>query len=106
MSAILPLPPAPDGAWSAPWWLPGGNLQTIWPALFSHRHVGGTPPRLRRERWSTPDGDFVDVDFVLPQRPGAVAESAPPARCRTRPGQQRAASPAFPVIAQARILGG
>jgi hypothetical protein len=79
MSAILPLPPAPDGAWSAPWWLPGGNLQTIWPALFSHRHVGGTPPRLRRERWSTPDGDFVDVDFVLPQRPGAVAESAPPA---------------------------
>jgi len=45
----------------APRWLPGGNLQTIWPVLCSRR-----PPevRWRRERWDTPDGDFVDVDFV------------------------------------------
>ncbi|HSW07072.1 YheT family hydrolase [Aquabacterium sp.] len=48
---------------SAPWWLPGGNAQTIWPALFSRRHPGDLPA-LRRERWSTPDGDFVDVDFA------------------------------------------
>ncbi|MDD0840703.1 alpha/beta fold hydrolase [Curvibacter sp. HBC61] len=52
----------------APAWLPGGNLQTIWPALFSRR-VLGPEPRYRRERWDTPDGDFVDVDF-LQQLPG------------------------------------
>ncbi|MBE7419682.1 MAG: alpha/beta fold hydrolase [Ideonella sp.] len=45
----------------APSWLPGGNAQTIWPALCSRR-----PPALpwRRERWDAPDGDFVDLDFV------------------------------------------
>ena len=46
----------------APRWLPGGNLQTIWPALVSRQ-----PPLretdYRRERWATPDGDFIDVDF-------------------------------------------
>ena len=47
----------------APRWLPGGHLQTIWPALFS-RPVPGLPPAYRRERWDTPDGDFIDVDFV------------------------------------------
>ena len=47
----------------APNWLPGGNLQTIWPALFGRRVV--TPlPHYRRERWTTPDGDFIDVDFL------------------------------------------
>jgi hypothetical protein len=47
----------------APAWLPGGNLQTIWPALLSRRH-SGVPPAYRRERWETPDGDFIDVDFA------------------------------------------
>ena len=46
----------------APRWLIGGNLQTIWPALFSKR-FDGPVPHYRRERWDTPDGDFVDVDF-------------------------------------------
>ena len=47
----------------APRWLPGGNLQTIWAALFGRRVV--TPlPDYRRERWTTPDGDFIDVDFL------------------------------------------
>jgi len=46
----------------APRWLPGGNLQTIWPALFSS--AAPQPPTYRRERWDTPDGDFVDVDFI------------------------------------------
>jgi uncharacterized protein len=45
----------------APRWLPGGNAQTIWPALASRRPP---PARWRRERWDTPDGDFVDVDFI------------------------------------------
>ena len=46
----------------APRWLPGGNLQTIWPALYGQR-VQGAAPVYRRERWATPDGDFIDVDF-------------------------------------------
>ena len=41
----------------------GGNVQTIWPALFSRRFHGPAPV-FRRERWDTPDGDFVDVDFM------------------------------------------
>jgi len=47
----------------APAWLPGGNLQTIWPALYSRR-VFGPHPQYRRERWTTPDGDFIDVDWL------------------------------------------
>jgi uncharacterized protein len=49
----------------APAWLPGGQLQTIWPALFARRHFGPRP-EYRRERWDTPDGDFIDVDFAQP----------------------------------------
>jgi hypothetical protein len=43
----------------APWWLPGGHLQTIYASLRP-------PPRVRleRSRWDTPDGDFIDVDFA------------------------------------------
>jgi len=48
----------------APFWLPGGNLQTIWPALYSRR-VFGPHPQYRRERWDTPDGDFIDVDWLV-----------------------------------------
>ncbi|MFM2210143.1 MAG: hypothetical protein RIQ96_1786, partial [Pseudomonadota bacterium] len=57
---------------SAPWWLPGGNLQTIWPALGARR-FDSAAPAYRRERWDTPDGDFVDVDFLegTPGRSGA-----------------------------------
>ncbi len=54
----------------APWWLPGGNAQTIYSAKVAQRYHG-EKPRWRRERWHTPDGDFVDVDwrcddFALP----------------------------------------
>jgi uncharacterized protein len=45
----------------APPWLPGGHAQTIWPALYARRRWGQALPLLR-ERWLTPDGDFVDVD--------------------------------------------
>lgn len=45
----------------APWWLPGGHAQTIWPALLARRSFGQAP-RWARERWDTPDGDFIDVD--------------------------------------------
>ncbi|MEO8124360.1 MAG: alpha/beta fold hydrolase [Burkholderiales bacterium] len=40
----------------------GGQVQTIWLALFARR-FNGTAPVYRRERWDTPDGDFIDVDF-------------------------------------------
>ena len=49
--------------YTAPLWLPGGHLQTIWSALYARR-VHGPAPRFRRERWDTPDGDFIDVDWL------------------------------------------
>jgi len=39
----------------APAWLPGGNLQTIYAGLGARR----PPVDYRRERWDTPDGDFI-----------------------------------------------
>ena len=57
--------------YTAPWWLPGGNLQTIWPALYARR-VSGPPPVYRRERWDTPDGDFIDVDFLVAPAPSST----------------------------------
>ncbi|MDQ6881001.1 MAG: alpha/beta fold hydrolase [Pseudomonadota bacterium] len=50
--------------YAAPWWLPGGNLQTIWPALYA-RHSRRRRPDYRRERWITPDRDFIDVDWLV-----------------------------------------
>lgn len=58
--------------YTAPWWLPGGNAQTLWAALFARRHAGDAP-QWRRERWQTPDGDFVDVDITT----HTVASNAP-----------------------------
>ena len=55
----------------SPAWLPGGHLQTIWPALYARRFAG-PPPAWRRERWDTPDGDFVDVDWLDAVPPGAA----------------------------------
>ena len=42
-----------------------GHIQTIWPALCSHTradHVTGSVT-YERERWDTPDGDFIDLDW-------------------------------------------
>jgi predicted alpha/beta-fold hydrolase len=46
-------------SYAAPWWLPGGHLQTAWPSLRPP-----PPVSLSRERWETPDGDFIHVDFA------------------------------------------
>lgn len=56
-----------------PWWLPGGNLQTIWGARVARRQAGA-PPVFVRERWDTPDGDFIDVDHLRHPK-GAPAPS-------------------------------
>ncbi|MFC5551263.1 YheT family hydrolase [Massilia aerilata] len=55
-------------AYRAPLWLPGGDLQTIWPAVC----VRKPEVAFRRERWDTPCGqDFIDVDFVEGLKPDA-----------------------------------
>ena len=61
----------------APTWLPGGNLQTIWPALYARR-VKGALPQYRRARWTTPDADFIDVDYIVAPALPAARGSLPP----------------------------
>jgi predicted alpha/beta-fold hydrolase len=51
----------------APWWLPGGHLQTIYPYFLLRR----APPPYRRERWETSDGDFIDLDWLNERDAGA-----------------------------------
>ena len=65
-------PVAPlDDRYRAPRWLPGGNAQTLWSAVLARRHIGPRP-HWRRERWTTPDGDFIDVDWTThPVKEGA-----------------------------------
>ena len=50
----------------APWWLPGGNAQTIYAAKFAKRY-SGPQPTWHRERWLTHDRDFIDVDWRVPR---------------------------------------
>lgn len=56
--------------YAAPRWLPGGHLQTIYPATC----IAKPKVAYRRERWPTPDEDFIDIDFVdgLPDHPFVV----------------------------------
>ncbi|MEN9315763.1 MAG: hypothetical protein RIS35_2156 [Pseudomonadota bacterium] len=61
----------------APRWLPGAHAQTIWPALFAPRERVD----FRRERWITPDGDFIEVDFTV-----AEAGAGPSQACFTPSG--------------------
>ncbi|MDD5028220.1 MAG: alpha/beta fold hydrolase [Rhodoferax sp.] len=51
----------------APWWLPGGHAQTIWPAIGARPGPPGVARQAityRRERWDTPDDDFIDLDWL------------------------------------------
>jgi predicted alpha/beta-fold hydrolase len=54
---------AASSGYRAPWWLPGGNLQTLYAPLIGRARVGW-----KRQRWDAPDGDFIDVDLL----PGAA----------------------------------
>jgi predicted alpha/beta-fold hydrolase len=45
--------------WRPPWWCRHRHLQTIWGPLFRRPRVA-----FRRERFTTRDGDFVDLDRI------------------------------------------
>ena len=63
----------------APNWLPGGNLQTIWPAVVSVRALAQqAAPAYQRVRWTTPDNDFVDVDYARVAVPASAAKQKRP----------------------------
>ncbi|TXL68757.1 YheT family hydrolase [Zeimonas arvi] len=67
-----------------PRWLRGPHLQTIWPATLAPK----PPVRYVRERWDTPDGDFIEIDLLADDPPrGAVhtGGSGPLARHEVRP---------------------
>lgn len=46
--------------YSPPWWLPGGNFQTIYARTLARNYA----VEYQRQRWDTPDGDFIDLDWV------------------------------------------
>ncbi|MDC8784832.1 YheT family hydrolase [Roseateles koreensis] len=62
--------------YQAPGWLPGGHAQTIWPALMS-RNSPAPALRFQRERWQTPDADFIDVDWLAEAPPKAPTDATP-----------------------------
>ena len=49
-----------DPGYRPPWWYRGRHFQTIWGPLLRWPRR----PPLRRERWQTPDGDFLDLDWL------------------------------------------
>ncbi len=56
----------------APKWVPGGQAQTIYPLLFKALRY----PYLR-ERWETPDDDFIDLDWNATAAQPAFSTDAP-----------------------------
>jgi predicted alpha/beta-fold hydrolase len=83
--------------YSAPLWLPGGHLQTIYPVLFARAPY----VRYHRTRWDTPDGDFIDLDWVEEQD-SAVRIQDQPAGVVSRAGRKLAQ----PLCARAHARGG
>lgn len=64
--------PEPYG-FVAAWWCRGRHLQTVWRRLF-----GETPSLpLKRERWETPDDDFLDLDFLDPSPSNSDLNQSP-----------------------------
>ncbi len=59
-----------ESTYHAPWWLPGRHLQTIYARALGRNYS----VRYRRERWETPDGDFIDLDWLddVPQSSALV----------------------------------
>ncbi len=59
-SPVAALPPS----YAAPFWLPGGHAQTIYPVVLGNNIVA-----YRRERVDTPDGDFWLFDWRVAAQP-------------------------------------
>ena len=55
----------PERTYHPAWWIPGPHLRTLWGKFFRRP----TPVATRRERWETPDGDFVDLERLDPPSP-------------------------------------
>ena len=73
-------------SYHAPRWLPGGHLQTLYPPLFApQRSVS-----YRRERWDTPDGDFIDLDWLAERSAVGGQRSA---KAETRNSNPKTQSP-------------
>jgi predicted alpha/beta-fold hydrolase len=51
------------------------HLETIWAAKFAKTSFNSNKIEYNRQRWLTPDGDFIDVDFI----------KANQKKCRTQP---------------------
>ena len=51
----------PQAPYRAPFYLFNGHLQTLWPVW---RNLHQSAIHWPRERWDTPDGDFIDVDCI------------------------------------------
>jgi len=47
-------------SYQSPFWLPGRHLQTIYPAAW----LPLPTIQYRREEWATPDGDFIELDWL------------------------------------------
>ncbi len=50
----------PCAAYEAPRWLPGGQLQTLYAYCLKQTPIF----TYRRERWETPDDDFIELDWL------------------------------------------
>ncbi|MDI1309505.1 MAG: hydrolase [Methylotenera sp.] len=66
---FMATPSVAEEAYSAPFWLPSGHLQTIYPAVITAKQQ----VKYRRERWELDDGDFMDVDWLDTENDNAKA---------------------------------
>jgi len=66
-------PAAREAKYRRPWWYRGAHLQTVWGPLFRRFRV----PRLTRERLDTPDGDFLDLDWLVERAGEPSADTRP-----------------------------
>ncbi len=83
-------------SYRAPWWLPGGHLQTVAAALMPAPRIAWS-----RERWETPDGDFIDLDWA-----GRVANPEGPLLALFHGLEGSSASPYARAIAAQALADG
>lgn len=50
-----------ESSFQPAWWLRNPHGQTVWPYMFKHKKFFPT----QRERFELPDGDFIDLDWLL-----------------------------------------